>query len=132
MAHLGEGPKEAGGWEVRMYDTARTLSGQLDSKMSRALQSLVAEADRAAARLEAALERSGQPRPSQGHQAQSLAGADESSSDDPSPDAAPRPHRHEEIYTLADYGYEPAEIARRVGTPIGEVELILSLRSQGG
>ena len=45
--------------------------------------------------------------------------------------AASRPRRQEEIYTLADYGYEPAEIARRVGTPVGEVELILSLRGRG-
>jgi len=34
----------------------------------------------------------------------------------------------EEIYTLADYGYSPEEIAQRTGTPIGEVQLILSLR----
>ena len=32
---------------------------------------------------------------------------------------------------LSDYGYEPAEIARRVNMPIGEVELILSLRGRG-
>ena len=36
-----------------MHETARELSAQLDSKMS-ALQALIAEADRAAARLEAA------------------------------------------------------------------------------
>ena len=44
---------------------------------------------------------------------------------------APRDRRQEEIYTLADYGYEPAEIARRVNRPVGEVELILSLRDRG-
>lgn len=36
--------------------------------------------------------------------------------------------RHEEIYLLADYGFDPAEIAHRTGMPIGEVELILRLR----
>jgi hypothetical protein len=36
--------------------------------------------------------------------------------------------RYEEIYTLADYGYDAAEIAQRIGTPIGEVQLILGLR----
>lgn len=33
-----------------------------------------------------------------------------------------------DIYDLADQGIPPAEIARRTGTPKGEVELILSLR----
>ena len=38
--------------------------------------------------------------------------------------------RQQEIYTLADYGYDAAEIARRVGSPVGEVELVLGLRTQ--
>ena len=37
---------------------------------------------------------------------------------------------HEEIYSLSDYGYPSLEIARRVGRPVGEVELILGLRAQ--
>ena len=49
-------------WEVQMHDTARDLSGQLDSKLSM-LQALVAEADRAAARLDAALARAAEPAP---------------------------------------------------------------------
>jgi hypothetical protein len=39
-------------------------------------------------------------------------------------------HRYDEIYLLADYGHSAAEIAQRLGSPIGEVELILSLRSK--
>jgi hypothetical protein len=39
-------------------------------------------------------------------------------------------HRYDEIYVLADYGHNAAEIAQRLGSPIGEVELILSLRSK--
>ncbi len=50
--HLDAMPKTAQ-WEVDMYETARELKAQLDSKMS-ALQALIAEADRAAFRLEAA------------------------------------------------------------------------------
>ncbi len=38
------------------------------------------------------------------------------------------PDDEDDIYHLADYGFAPAEIARRVGSPIGEVELVLSLR----
>ena len=45
-----------------MHDTARDLSARLDSKLSM-LQAMVAEADRAAARLEAALARAAEPAP---------------------------------------------------------------------
>lgn len=44
-------------WEVRMHEVTRELSGTLDSKMS-ALQALIAEADRAAERLERAVDAS--------------------------------------------------------------------------
>jgi hypothetical protein len=51
-----------------------------------------------------------------------------------SPAAAPRPpadRRYEEIYLLADYGFDPTEIGRRVNMPVGEIQLILSLRAKG-
>ena len=51
-----DAPPQLARWEVEMHETARRLSAQLDSKMS-ALQALTAEADRAASRLEAALDR---------------------------------------------------------------------------
>jgi hypothetical protein len=41
---------------------------------------------------------------------------------------APAEQRYEEIYRLNDYGFDTTEIARRVGSPEGEVELILGLR----
>ena len=100
-------------WEVQMHETARELSAQLDSKM-RVLQVLIAEADRAAARLEAAAQpASTDPQPTT--QAEGLKSAR---------------RRQEEIYTLADYGHDAAEIARRIGSPVGEVELILGLREK--
>ena len=127
----GEEPQGVEQWEVHMHDTARDLSAQLDSKLS-ALGALVAEADRAAARLEAALERAAEPVPRMNNQARSLQRGEADERGEAAPRAAAsRPRRQEEIYTLADYGYEPAEIARRVGTPVGEVELILSLRGRG-
>lgn len=46
-------------------------------------------------------------------------------------DSAEKGHHRrsvEEIYTLSDYGYSIEEIAQRTTTPIGEVQLILSLR----
>jgi hypothetical protein len=143
-------PDELDRWTVEMHDTARALSAQLDSKMS-ALAALVAEADRAAARLEAALARTREAVPRADSQAEALlgvvAGGAEGAgpgveepdaegrgapllprADDPAPPS--RAARRDEIYTLADYGFGPAEIARRVGSPIGEVELVLGLRGR--
>jgi hypothetical protein len=156
-----DAPHELTRWEVHMHETARELSGQLDSKMG-ALRQLVREADRAAARLEGALEAASPP-------ADSTSAADATSEPtteschtlDPlppqpanqaealkKPTAAPRdaavasvfeqegkrqpaaPDRYDEIYLLADYGFDTTEIARRVGSPVGEVELILGLRQK--
>jgi hypothetical protein len=113
-------------WEVEMHELARDLSGRLDSKMS-ALERLIEDADRAAARLEAALGGCSQGQAS--NQAERLRPA----SPPTAPEAAspaPEPGRYDEIYLLADYGHPPAEIAQRVKLPIGEVELILSLRKR--
>lgn len=154
-------PDEVLRWQVEMQETARDLSGQLDSKMS-ALGHLIREADRAVAQLESALDAASRvadrtrvpdtpieqstlpsssdhspPRPT--NQAEALksqklgswrseldqadAGNKGPSRQNPSPE-----RRYEEIYLLADYGFETPEIARRVGSPVGEVELILGLR----
>jgi len=159
--HHLDAPADVLRWEVQMHETARDLSGQLDSKMG-VLEQLIREADRAAARLETALEsaRGTQPttpapteaadtrpepteppdpspsRPisqAEGlklHRAAdrvSAAGASEPAEAEAHP---PAERRYEEIYLLADYGFDAAEIARRVGTPVGEVELILGLRGK--
>jgi len=133
--HLGL-PPQGMEWEVKMHETARDLSAQLDSKMS-ALGHLIRDADRAAARLETALEAAGGDVRPPG-QAESLEAA---ATDDSHPNSTPADgsppeeaagHRaSEEIYTLADYGFDTREIAHRVDMPIGEVELILRLRTQG-
>jgi len=106
-----DAPPEMLRWQVEMHETARELSGQLDSKMA-ALQALVAEADRAAARLEAALAETP---------------ADQ---DHPPAASADFPETRQQICTLADYGYPPAEIAARAGLPVGEVERVLGLREE--
>jgi hypothetical protein len=144
--HHLDAPKEAIGWEVRMYDTARELSAQLDSKMS-ALGALIADADRAAARLEAANARTSElnPRPDQPasrprNQAETLKSAvptEPTSASTPKQsnsesDRSEHARCRDEVYTLSDYGFTAAEIAGRVGSPIGEVELMLSLREKQG
>jgi hypothetical protein len=133
-------PPEVLRWEVQMRETARELSAQLDSKIG-ALQNLIAEADRAAARLEAAAARlpEGIRQPAPAHpqpttQAEALRAS--GPPDHPTVEAEYVPlrpsagRRREEIYTLADDGLDTAEIARRVGSPVGEVELILGLRQR--
>lgn len=42
----------------------------------------------------------------------------------------PAEQRYEEIYRLDDDGFDTTEISRRVGSPEGEVELILGLRGR--
>ena len=158
--HLGA-PHEMLRWEVEMHETARELSGQLDSKMG-ALEHLIREADRAAARLEAALRATAKP-PDKAPAAGAATGEASSVSSRPNlperqptdqaealksasaaghasttrgagqADSQPRPpveRRYEEIYLLADYGFDAPEIAHRVGSPVGEVELILGLRGK--
>ncbi|HVC92788.1 MAG TPA: hypothetical protein VND64_03810 [Pirellulales bacterium] len=46
--------------------------------------------------------------------------------------ASPAARRHEEIYALADSGLASAAIATRIGSPVGEIELILGLRQTRG
>ncbi|MGO8744929.1 MAG: hypothetical protein ACLQNE_02960 [Thermoguttaceae bacterium] len=148
---------EAAPWRVSMHETARELSAELDAKIN-ALAAIVRDADRAAARLEAALAAAGrlsagvgdaiQPagspsaapvalsRPALAGQAEGLraAGATERGAtgapeQEPTLSHPSAKHRQEEIYSLADQGYEPAQIAQQSGMPVGEVQLILGLRS---
>jgi len=116
-------PAEVAQWQVTMHETARQLSAQLDSKMG-ALQELIAEADRATARLEAAAK----PSTSIGQAETSRPATDTAESS--TMEGSPLQHHRDEVYLLSDYGYDPAEIARRVGATVGQVELVLSLRGK--
>jgi hypothetical protein len=137
-------PQEMAGWEVEMHEFVREIKAELDSKM-RALQAVTADADRAADRLETALR--GSPNSAKSSQnfredvgmrqpGIDLSNLPASQAESLSPAGVPRPEhssvqaKKEEIYTLADYNMPPAEIASRVGHPVGEVELILSLRAK--
>ena len=52
-------------------------------------------------------------------------------SSSPAPTPLPkRTQRYDEIYVLADYGHSLPEIAHQLAVPVGEVELILSLRDK--
>jgi len=125
-----DAPPDVLRWEVQMHETARDLSAQLDSKMS-ALQALIADADRAAARLETAMARSADLLPSDSSPPTQAEALGPSRVVDAAEDGhSPSSQHREEIYLLADYGLDAAAIASRVGLPIGEVELMLSLRDK--
>ncbi len=138
-------PKSLEQWEVSMHELARDLSGQLDSKI-RVLELLIREAGDTAARLESAI---GKSRPAPVANAAPITRSDSSESESapiikPIRPAVPsaRPSRttveplkiagnprFERVYALADAGMSPVSIANQIGSQVGEVELILSLRS---
>ncbi len=132
--HLGL-PPDAMKWEVQIHETARDLSAQIDSKMA-ALGHLIREADRASARLETALEAAAKHvlPPTQAESLQAAAPADAQPNATPTEDdlakEPPDQPTRDQLYILADYGFDTREISRRLGIPIGEVELILRLRSE--
>lgn len=105
-------------WEVQMHDLARDLKAEIDSKMI-ALGHLVRDADRAAERLEKALA-----------SAPSLSDPTNEDTQPAQPRDAENAALREEVYTLADYGFSVHDIASRMGTPVGQVELILRLRGE--
>jgi hypothetical protein len=156
--HHLDAPGAMGRWEVEMHELARDLSGQLDSKIVIA-QRLVQDAEQATARLEAAIHRAEQvglwQRSSGQPDDETLA---EPLAESPTPDApsanpvrdwpnpaepdVPQPdrsgaaadtaalvNRTERVYRLADRGLSGPAIAAELGEPLGEVELILSVRS---
>ncbi len=118
-------------WEVSMHDLARDLSGQLDSKI-RVLELLIREANQAASRLK----RLGTNRSRGTGEAHAARPVKPQASFKPPIQrsverqrTAPTNPRAERIYALADAGLSPTTIANQIGSQLGEVELILSLRA---
>lgn len=136
-AHRLDSPAEIRRWEVELHDLARDVQAQLDTKIG-IMQQLVRDAQYQAERLEAAVARASEI----GHLPENHAARSRPASDGPDTrvrvdNAAPKAgtsasRRHAEIYALADAGLSSAAIAGRVGSPIGEVELILGLRGRDG
>ncbi len=131
-----QAPAEVERWEVQMHDLARDLSAQLDSKMS-ALQHLIRTAEQQCARLESLLASVNDPASgviTAGANSQTETQASAlGSSAKPTASALSKlaDRRYDEIYALADAGQTSQAIAERLGTPVGEVELILGLRRTG-
>lgn len=133
---LLDAPPEILRWQVEMDETARHFKAELDSKMS-ALQSLVRMASEESARLEAAIVRA--ERLGISTCADTLAAIEELTAVDESSSRLPPAAsltmeneiaaRRDAIYQLADQGLAAGAIARSIGLPLGDVELLMSLRS---
>ena len=100
---------------VELSDMTRQLSAQLDTRAAK-LELLIREADEKLASLKSASTAAvAVPAPAF------------------SPADRPRPEpdsRHSHIYSLADEGRSPGEIAASLDRPKGEIELILALRAK--
>jgi len=118
-------PQAAERWQVELHDFTREAEARLDTKLA-ALQRLILQADERIAHLESlgldapapsSVEREARP-------ASPAAGPHFATSETTPPAQA----RAAAIYAMADAGNNAATIANRLGSPIAEVELILSLR----
>lgn len=115
---------------IDLYELARDLQGELDSK-ARVLQFLIAEARAEAERLEkllaqtAALSRV----PDVADEDELLHMVHQAAASPYGAPAALIPPYAETINRLANAGETPVAIAERLGRPLGEVEMVLSLRT---
>lgn len=126
---LVDAPREYVQWEVSMYETARDLKAELDTKMM-ALQALVRMAQEETARLQAAIRRAEQlgiattvdPLTACEQWGEGLTAP---LPEVPAPQSVPAADR---ILQLANDGLLPQQIADRLQIPLGDVEITLSLR----
>jgi hypothetical protein len=132
---LIDAPPEVLRWQVEMHDTARDLKAELDSKIG-ALQAVVRIAGEESSRLEAAIARAERLGISSCRdtlqEIEDL--AEVGASQSPLPeinDEIPigREAHHDRIYALAERGLPPAAIAEQTGATLGDVEMLLSLKS---
>ncbi len=119
VTRLMDGPPELSRWEVEMYQTARDLSAELDTRTS-ILQAMIAEADRAAARLENALRAASE--------SQSITHDSRKNTPDAEHSAECSAATVQAVYVLADYGFPNTDIAARLGHPVAEIKRILIQR----
>jgi hypothetical protein len=122
---------------VEMLETARQMTAQLDTRAAR-LELLIQEADGRLTALKSVAAPVIAPPPAPTEQPLTAAAPPAEPAPVPPPAAelpppelpeeSPPDPRHADIYSMADQGRSPHEIARLLNRPNGEVELILALR----
>lgn len=134
-AALLDAPPELTRWQVEMYDTARDLKGEIDTKLVM-LQALTRHANEATARLQQAIDRAeklGLRRALDPLAAIEAWGTTRDGDETPPPEVASgdpaQQAQTQQIYALADAGRNAQAIANETGLPLGDVEMTLSLRA---
>jgi hypothetical protein len=124
---------------VEYEQMIRNMTSQLDTRASK-LELLIKQADERLAALRAA---NGASAPTVAASTQPADRGEDGNGDGTAAaiaratDLTPTPRRdptgpdprHAEVYALADQGLSPRDVARRLGRPNGEIELILALRT---
>ncbi len=127
---------------VELHEASRRIAAQVDNRATK-LEILLQEADAKIARLEqltgaapsevsaspAALTENPSAAASRNPDSLTLTNQHAASSTSAAP-SAPADPRRAQIYSLADQGRSPREIAQLLSTQPGEIELILNLRPQ--
>lgn len=117
---------------LQLEDISRRINAQIDTKFVK-LETVVRDADDRIARLEGLLSGNaptGPTAPAPGPQPAEGTGVADFSSAEPAPSGQRSPNdRSQRIYELADGGMTPIKIAEALGLPMGEIELVLNLRS---
>jgi hypothetical protein len=124
---------------VEYEQMIRNMTSQLDTRASK-LELLIKEADEKLAALRAASAGPatfGSATPVSAPAGDSGAAVETEAAIARATDLTPTPRRdptgpdprHAEVYALADQGLSPRDVARKLGRPNGEVELILALRT---
>jgi len=115
---------------VQLEQAAREVTAQIDTRYLK-LESAIRAADQRLARLEKAEsgERSSAPPSPQPRPGLDVVIDDEGVTGDQSADTSDGRSWKTEVCRLADSGHSAVQIARSVNRPVGEVELVLSLRA---
>lgn len=106
---------------VDLSEMARQISAQLDTRSTK-LELLIREADQKLAALKSAM---AQEPPMRSSPEKSPVRQTSMEEEEIIPQVDPQ---HVEVYTLADQGRTPYQIAQQLNRPSGEIELILALR----
>src|SRR4051812_2764210 len=125
MAQQRSVEREMSNLLVELSEMARQVTAQLDTRTAK-LEATMEDADKKIAelkRLMGTASSSPQARREPPEQEPAASSADSSPAIDP---------RYSAIYTLADAGHSPQQIAHQLDRPRGEVELILALRVPAG
>ncbi len=119
---------------AELADLARQVNGQLDTRMAR-LEILLQQADKTLARLEAAGKQSVNGKAASNNYNMPTGNGNEDVKSTQSQWQPPRNPLlkspfHQEVISLAQAGEKAVNIAQKLGRPVGEIELILSLHGK--